>query len=343
MEIAIEFGGSEFRSLRRESGRLLARRVSTDYLVVQGDETRLRLLERQVEEYARCDEGMIVYGPGALDLADLLGLPLQSALDQGHIREEDPVSRQFLGALVDGLLPSSTGQGLCTVIATGDAEESDYPTGDSLSFLLQLVKLRGYEPLGVSPGLALALAECGGTSYSGIGVKLGAARIDVSVVHQTHERIQFSIPRGGEHLDRELARRDDRYLRLRDGREVLDTRPIRLWRQGVRNLNQISDPRTLDLRNQYRDLAYVVLHRLQQELTPRLLRTLPGQLPLIVGGMLAAPSGTELLFQQAAREVQLPLQLSDIRRVRDVAYSALRGGLIAGEIAMEQSKASSAA
>lgn len=340
MEIAIEFDGGEFRSLRRESGRLLARRVSTDYLVVRGDAARLRLLERQAEEFARCDEGLIVFGPGAIDLATLLELPLQSALEQGRLRHEDPVSRQFIGALVEGLLPAGSGQQHCRLIAPGSLDNSAGQR--DLAFLQQLVRLRGYSPQVMSPGVALTLAESAHSGYSAIAVNMGAVAVDVSVVHQTRERLAFSIPRGSEHVERELARREERYLQLNDGREVLDDRPLRAWRAGVRSLREIADPRMLELRNLCRELVQQSLHQLQQELTPQLLKQLPSQLPLIVGGSLAMHQGVNELFVQGLRGTALPVKITEVLQAEQATFATLKGALVASAFADTQTFAPAA-
>ncbi len=334
MNIAIEFGGSEFRSLRREAGRLLARRVSTEYLVLEDSKARRRLLERHGDEVAHCDQGMIVYGSAANDLAEILSLPMQSALDDGRIRSNDPVSRQFLGALVEGLIPPPAQQdATCTVISSQAARNDEDPAlQEDLGFLLRLVKLRGYQPSVISPGMGLILSECADIGFSGIAVKMGAARMDVSIVYQTRELTRFFLPRGGIHVDRQLAVSDHQFVRLKDGREVLDTRPIRLWREGVKSLNSISDSRMLELRNQYREIIRLGLYRMRQELNPSLMSQIPGKLPLIIGGPMAGPSGIERLFQEAIDDVDLPIQIKSVRRVQDVAFSVLRGGLIAGEL-----------
>ncbi len=334
MNIAIEFGGSEFRSLRREAGRLLARRVSTDYLVLEDSEARRRLLERHGDEVAHCDQGMIVYGTAANDLAEILSLPMQSALDDGKIRNNDPVSRQFIGALVEGLIPpASRENSTCTVISSQVApDENDPDLQDDLGFLMRLVKLQGYQPSLITPGMGLILSECADIGFSGIAIKMGAARMDVSIVYQTRELTRFFLPRGGIHVDRQLAVTDHQFVRLKDGREVLDTRPIRLWREGVKNLNSISDSRTLELRNQYREIIRLGLFRMRQEMSPSVIAQLPGKLPLIIGGPMAGPSGIETLFQEAINDVDLPIQIKSVRRVQDVAFSVLRGGLIAGEL-----------
>ncbi|MFN3158652.1 MAG: hypothetical protein ACE37I_05015 [Rubinisphaera brasiliensis] len=328
MRIAIEFGGCEFRSLRRDGGRLLARRASTDYLVVQADQVRTRLIERQAEQFARCQDGMIVYGPTAVDLAELMHIPMQSALADGRLRHDDPVSRQFLGALVEGLLPQPQSIARCAVIACPANPDRPPLEDEELGFLLRLVKLRGYEPEVISPGMALALTELGEAGGSAVAVKLGGTQVDVSVIHETREWLRFTLPRGGVHLDRNIAHLDDSFLRLHDGREALNMQPIRSWRHQVQSLNLIQDPRTLELRNQYRELAYLVLHRLRSELTPTLRRGLPSPLPLVLGGALAAPVGTDLLFSQVAKTVDLPIQLAPVRQLHDAHFAALRGGLI---------------
>ena len=336
MNIAIEFGGGEFRSLRREGGRLLARRISTDYLVIDTNESRRKILERHSEEFARCDAGMIVFGNAANELAELLTLPLQSALENGHLRKDDPVSRQFLGALVEGLLPVPQGtDSPCIVIASQDDQNPN--SLEDVHFLTQLVKLRGYQPEIISPGLALILSECSRSGFTGVGIKMGAALLDISLVYQTRELARFTIPCGGQRVDRQIAISQNCFVRLQDGREVLDVRPIRIWREGVETINHISDSRTLELRNQYREIAFMATHRIQQELNQNEIR-IPKQIPLVIGGTLAGPVGTDEMFTQAISEIELPIRIAEVSRVHNVRFSALRGGLILGEMVSKPEK-----
>jgi len=286
---------------------------------------------------------MILFGSAASDLSELLSLPMQSALDGNRLRHDDPVSRQFLGALVDGLLPQTGSQARCTVIASVQNPELSPLEDDDLGFLLRLVKLRGYEPQVITPGMSLVLSTCEQSGYSGIALKLGATRIDVSVVHQTRELVQFSLPRGGKDLDRQLALQDESYLRLQNGQEVLDVRPMRVWREQVQSIQQVDSPRSLELRNQYRELLRLPLHRLQQELTLGVIRQLPSQLPLIIGGSLAAPAGTEILLQEILREIQLPLAISTVRTAPDLPFACLKGALIANDVLTDFPEQNSAA
>ena len=334
MNIAIEFGGSNFRSLRREAGRLIAREVSTNYLVLEDSESHRRLLERHGEEFVQCEQGIIVFGAAANDLAEILSLPLQSALDDGTVRKNDPVSRQLLGALVEGLTPAANEQeSVCTVVssqlATDKANQNEH---DGLGFLLRLVKLQGHQPHVISPGVGIVLSECGDDGFSGIAIKMGTARMDISIVHHAREIARFFLPRGSHHIDHQLAVMEKQFVRLKDGREVLDTRPIREWRENIENLNNVSDPRSLALRDQYLKLIHQGLHRLKQELSSSTLSQFPSALPMIIGGSLASPAGTGTLFRSAISDADLPIQIESVRKVTDIKFSVLRGGLIAGEL-----------
>ncbi|MCG6157386.1 hypothetical protein [Rubinisphaera margarita] len=338
MQIAIEFGGGEFRSLRREGGRLLARRVPTEYVVVSSLEAQRRLLERHGEGVAVCDEGLLVYGMAARELAELLSIPLQSVLDGGRLRQNDPVSRQLLGALVEGLLPPSPPAGSRGLVIAALSDDSAVEEHD-LHFLNHLVKLRGYAPETISPSLGLIFGEGSDFGYSGIAIHLDHSSIDVSIVFQTRQVAAFTLPFGGARMDREIALSEKNYVRLQDGREALDARPLQEWREGVLTLNRIVDPRTLALRNQYRELAHLILYRVQQELTPRLLNQLPRRLPLILGGPLAKPAGLEHIFSQTLLNVELPLQISMLHRVTDFRFASLRGGLLLSELSQSSTLA----
>jgi len=337
MQIAIEFGGGEFRSLRREGGRLLARRVPTDYVVVNSLEAQRRLLERHGEGFAACDEGLLVYGVAARELAELLSIPLQSVLEDGRLRQNDPVSRQLLGALVEGLLPPSPPAGARGLVIAALSDEPSLDEEHDLEFLSHLVKLRGYTPEMISPSLGLIFGEGSDFGYSGIAVHLDHGTVDVSITFQTRQVAAFTLPLGGARMDREIARSEKSYVRLQDGREALDVRPIQEWREGVLTLNRIIDPRTLELQNQYRELAHIILFRLQRELTPRLRNQLPRRLPLIIGGPLAKPAGLEHIFSQSLLNVNLPLQVSALHRVTDFRFASLRGGLLLAELTQTSS------
>lgn len=199
MSIGLDLGSTQFRSIRHRAGRLVGRHCRAESVSVPDSPGHRRLLDRDRVPYAEAAGTLHLLGDCARDWSRLLAAPLRRLLPDGQLPHDDPIGRQVLSLLVDAVLPEARiPQELCCLTVPGEL----LPTESSIEreFFLRLVRLRGYTPLVVGQGHAIALAEMGSAGYSGLGISLGATTSEFSLNRSGREIARCAIPWGSDEL-----------------------------------------------------------------------------------------------------------------------------------------------
>ena len=177
MTIAFDPGAFALRSLRRRGRELVARRCRAIVVTVADNETRRRWLKRSNLPHLVAEEFLIMPGEAAIEAEGLFGAVPRDLLPDGELPKSDPVTRQVIALLMDGMLPwSSHPQEICCFAHPGCEKRAlhDNPTFDErMQFFSRVIRLRGYDPLPLNPATALVLAELEPAGYTGVGLAQG--------------------------------------------------------------------------------------------------------------------------------------------------------------------------
>jgi len=330
MNVGLDLGTHSLRSVWLNGDHLRSRRCRCAYLVLPDSGARRHVLSQAGIPFASCEAHLVLMDDAAVENWRLFQAPWVPLLPEGKVPREDPVCRQILAAQVERLLPTppTTGALCCMVLPRG--ARPDTPAGEhGCEFLKRLVRLRGYEPLLLSPGMAVVLSELVDEGFTGIGLTFGAGSCEFSLAHCGVEIATASLPRGGDWIDAEFARRTQLYLWDSRGHRLLDVEQAAEARQG---LTSLLEPRTAAeelLCGLYRelvgDLLKVACEAVKSSL--RVPRTLPPVF-VVCGGGIAQAEGFITLFEQELARQSWPLQIAGIRAGSSSPYAVARGCLI---------------
>lgn len=195
MSVGLDLGTTEFRSIRDCARALVSRRCEAIYLALRDTPGHRRLLDHTQALYGQCGTDLVVIGDDARECSAMLDLPVIPLLREGLLSAADPVARQIVALMVEAVLPPAieAGQVCCVALPGGYALECDTQSLD-VRFLKQLVTLRGYRAQLVASGQAVVLAELVGSSFTGLGMSLGAANWEIGVIHCGREVARFTSP-----------------------------------------------------------------------------------------------------------------------------------------------------
>lgn len=331
MSIALDIGTRHLRSLRREGARLVGRKNHAVYLALPDKPGQRRILDKAAIRYATCAGSLLVIGQSALETADMLEAPCIPLLLDSRLPSQDPVARQVLTTLVDCLLPNArTPNETCWMNVPG-------ATGDDTAeqqFFTQLVRLKGYTPRIVSPGLAIVLAELGQQGFTGVGCDFGSGYTRTSFAHHGVELFNTCLDKGGNWIDARLAESEGCILWDSEGYQYLDTTSISRWKE----LNLVSVFKPITDREQRLSLLCEevigqTLDAIRREVaSDSTVRTIRRSVPLVcTGGLSAVPGFRELLFDMV-RDADLPFEISEVQRCCETDYTIARGCLILAEL-----------
>lgn len=331
MSIALDIGTRHLRSLRREGGRLVGRKNHAVYLSLPDRPGQRRILEKAAIPFATCDGSLLVIGQSAVETADMLDVPCIPLLMGSRLPEGDPVARQVLTSLVDCLLPIAARSGeVCWMSIPGPVDD------DSVErrFFTQLIRLKGYQPQIVQPGLAIVLAELGQQEFTGIGCDFGSGYTRTTLAYHGIERLSTCLDKGSDWVDSRLAESEGCILFDSEGNRYLNTTSIARWKQ----VNLISVHKPITEREQQlsllcEQLIAETLQAVRRELADGpVLRTIREPLPVVCAGGLTRVPGFLELMRSMIREAHLPITISEVRPCAEADYVVTRGSLILAEL-----------
>jgi hypothetical protein len=339
MSCALDIQARQFCSLRRQSQRLLGRACPALYIAVPPADAERRLLERAGIPYALCDGSAVIIGRPADELAPLLHVPRLPILPGGELPEEDPLSRQLAAALVDALLPATSTPGqICCLALPRTAGGPRRHQSPEWQFFSRLVRLRGYEPLLVERSQALVVAELGQRGFTGLGLLIDPSTSEMVLAHQGTVLVHAVVPRGGDWIDEQLARKTERIVWDMEGNGYVDVDAVARWKAQ-------SAPSLVFPQNDEAQLLAYLYQQLLQDLVgvfaarcrecPEI-ATLRGPLPLVCWGGPTQADGFVPVMAERLERGGLPLAVGDTRVVADPTYTIARGCLILAELESPQ-------
>ena len=336
MTAAVDFGSYRIRVARLDGEQILASHFRSVYSVLPDSQDQRALLTRLGLPYAICDSHLAVIGDHADELRCINSMPAVPIFSNGQLAADDPPSRQILNLLVESMLPTTNTQEPCAIIAPGSFQAGS----GTPEFLKQVVGLRGYTPLMVSPGLATVLAEGSNDRFSAIGISFGASCCQVSLVARGNEIDNEVVARGGDWMNIELARQNDRFVYDRDGQCYLDVDSMTNWKEAsYRSLSRKDSVIEHTLVNLYNDLLNRVVSAVSALISRNAIS--PGPIAVLCSGGVACIDGFEQLLRATFAESTLTSkQIGDIRIHTD-PLTVARGGLI--QVALHNETQSAAA
>ncbi len=339
MSSSLDLQSRQFCSLRRESHRLIGRACPAIYIAVPPADAERRLLERAGIPYALCDGSALIIGRPADELAPLLHVPRLPILPDGVLPDDDPLSRQLAAALVDALLPAATGAGeICCLTLPGAADTPVRHQTTEWQFFSRLVRMRGYQPLFVERSQALVVAELGQRAFTGLGLLIDASTSELALAHQGTVLMQAVVPRGGDWIDEQLARKTERIVWDMEGNGYVDVDAVARWK--AESAPSLIFPQS----DEAQLLAYLYQQLLQDVVGVfaarcrdcREIATLRGPLPLVCWGGPTQADGFLPVAAERLEQGRLPLEVGDMRVVADPTYTIARGCLILAELERPQ-------
>lgn len=186
--------------------------------------------------------------------------------------------------------------------------------------LKNILQSFGFTAKGINEGLAVVFAELQDENFTGIGISFGGGMCNVCVSFMSMPMITFSIPKGGDYIDKSVA----------DVLNETSTR-VRLAKEETLDLGrQPRDEISSALHIYYEDVLQTLIARLREELEgSRHLPTLDRPIPIVLSGGTAKPGGFQQKFEAMMKNADLPIQVSDIRMAKDPLTATAIGCYVA--------------
>ncbi len=334
MTAALDLGCSEFRSLRRENQRLIARRLAAVYTQLDDQEDVRRVLEQSFIPYSAVSGSLIVVGDAAKGVSKLFSRPLVSLLDSGEIDETDLISRQVCAWMIDLLLPfSQQANELCMLTLPRGINADQSGESWTAQFLEHVIQLQGYETEVMHPATATCLAELEDVGFTGIGLTIGAEAITFSMTLHSRPILELRSSKGSTDVIERFAHAHKKYVWDASGNSYLDLPSVYQW-MAERDVSLLS-PETAEekwLRDAYEELLLSAWFSFKRKIVHCHESILNQTFPIVLSGAASQLQGFPDLVLESLRLSGIPITPSEIRVATFEPYSVARGLLIQAEL-----------
>lgn len=284
------------------------------------------VLEREGVPHSVQNSEIIVHGNESEKFAELMGVEIRRPMTRGALDPKEPESLTLIRQIITTMLGPSAKQGqkLCFTVPApplGGEESLTYHE----TTMRQLLTSLGYETRPINEGLAVIYGEMENSNYTGIGISCGGGLCNVAMAYLSVPVMSFSVPKAGDYIDASAA-------------AVTGERAnkIRLIKEESFHLNGMhSDKINQVIGVYYDDMIETLVNGLREAFArTRNLPKLGRPVPLVLSGGTAIPSGFRERFEQALRNVEIPVGISEVRLASAPLHAAAKGALVAAMIDM---------
>ena len=269
----------------------------------------------------RKDDGIIVVGDAALELANVFGREARRPLSKGLISAGEMDALDILGIMIKNLLGEPTVKGeFCFFSVPAAPVDADRDIVYHKGVFERIVTECGFTAISSNEAMAIIYAETAKEGFSGLAISFGSGMCNVALAVNGIEGLMFSVAQGGDWIDEGAAKATG----------STQSRMCALKEKGFDLLAPKSrEEEALAL--YYKSLIGYCLETIGKEFGKIKDRfALPRPIPIVVSGGTALAGNFLPFFQQTfdSKRKQFPIEVSEIRLATDPMNAVARGLLI---------------
>ena len=267
------------------------------------------------------DEGIVVIGDAAMEMANVFGRELRRPLSRGLVSAGEIDALKVLGVIIKGVLgPPKEDNEICyfsvPAAPVDEARDIVYHKG----VFDRIVTECGYDAVASNEAMAIVYAETAKENFSGIGISFGSGMTNVALAINGVEGMAFSCARGGDWLDAGAAKAVG----------ATASRICAIKEKGIDLINPKNrEEEALTL--YYKSLIEYVIDLIAKEFEKNRDKfALPREIPIVVSGGTSLAGGFLPFFQKVfdRKKKRFPIQVSEIRAASDPMNAVAKGLLI---------------
>ena len=292
------------------------------FVPVSSSEMAENMLKQRGMVYEKNCKNLYVYGNDSDFFASFLDTDARRPMSFGLLNPREENSQKMIQNIIQLMVPrAKRGEVLCfSVPGKGEGVNGNLVYHEAV--LKQFLQSLGYNAKPINEGQAVVFSELQDESFTGIGISFGGGMCNVSVSFMSMPMITFSVPKGGDYIDRNVA-------------EVMgesNTTKVRLFKEEKLDLSRPpKDEMMSAFHIFYDDLMRTLIDRLRAEFSrSSQLPKLDRPMTVVLAGGTARPKGFLEKFEGMLRaESDFPIDISSVRMAKDPLTTTAHGCYIA--------------
>ncbi|HLL72404.1 MAG TPA: cell division protein FtsA [Pyrinomonadaceae bacterium] len=292
------------------------------FVAVPSSEMAENVLKHKNMVYERNCKNLYVYGNDSNFFASFLNVDARRPMRDGLLNAQEEMSQHIMQLIIQRIVPRGRGKEMLYFSVPGKGEGVNGKLVYHEAVLRSFLQTLGYNARSINEGQAVVFSELQEENFTGIGISFGGGMCNVSVSFMSMPMITFSIPKGGDYIDRNVT-------------EVLgegNITKVRLEKEENLDLSrQPKDDLSRALHIYYEDVMQSLIERLRAEFkASSQLPKIDRPMPIVLAGGTAKPAGFLQKFEGMLRaSSDFPIEIADVRMAKDPLTATAHGCYIA--------------
>ena len=280
------------------------------------------MLKQRNMVYEKNCKNLYVYGNDSDFFASFLDTDARRPMSMGLLNPREENSQKMIQNIIQLMVPRAKRNEVLCFSVPGKGEGVNGNLVYHEAVLKQFLQSLGYNAKPINEGQAVVFSELQDESFTGIGISCGGGMCNVSVSFMSMPMITFSVPKGGDYIDRNVA-------------EVMgekNTTKVRLFKEEKLDLSRPpKDEMMSAFHIFYDDMMKTLIERLRSEFSRSShLPKLDRPMSVVLAGGTARPKGFLEKFEGMLRaEADFPIDISSVRMAKDPLTTTAHGCYIA--------------
>ncbi len=280
--------------------------------------TKKILVENDITFFEKNNQFYIL-GYSAENFANMFNTNTRRTMCRGLLSNTENEGINVLQSLIKTLIAPVTNNEVICFSLPGSPVDSANSVVYHESIIKMFLSSLGYRPISINEGLATVMSELANDNFTGLGISMGGGMCNVCLSYLSVPVINFSIEKGGDYIDNMV------------GNSVGEpATKIKSIKEGSLNLARAPQDRVetaLDI--YYVDLVSSLLEALEKELkSSDKMPNINSAIPIALSGGTVLPKGFKELFEKGLKQVDLPIEISEVRIAEDPLNTTAKGAMV---------------
>ena len=318
--VGLDVGTMNLVSARRSGKDVETSRIRDAFLDLDsGAKKMLKLSGVQFIDHG--EDGIIVVGDAAMEMANVFGREARRPLSQGLVSAGEMDALAVLGVLVKNVLgePAEENE-ICFFSVPAAPVDADRDVVYHQGVFERIVEECGFEAYASNEAMAIIYSETAAEGFSGLGISFGSGMCNIALSVSGVEGMSFSVARGGDWIDGGAAK----------AMGSTQSRMCAVKEKGI----DLMDPKNREeeaLALYYKSLIEYCIDQVSREFIKIKDRfALPKPIPIVVSGGTSMAGNFLPFFEKvfAKKKRKFPFEISEIRQAGDPLNAVAQGLLI---------------
>ena len=318
--VGLDVGTMNLVSARRSGKDVETSRIRDAFLDLDsGAKKMLKLSGVQFIDHG--EDGIIVVGDAAMEMANVFGREARRPLSQGLVAAGEMDALAVLGVLVKNVLGEPTEENeICFFSVPAAPVDADRDVVYHQGVFERIVEECGFEAYASNEAMAIIYSETAAEGFSGLGISFGSGMCNIALSVSGVEGMSFSVARGGDWIDGGAAK----------AMGSTQSRMCAVKEKGI----DLLDPKNREeeaLALYYKSLIEYCIDQVSREFIKIKDRfALPKPIPIVVSGGTSMAGNFLPFFEKvfAKKKRKFPFEISEIRQAGDPLNAVAQGLLI---------------